>query len=391
MSLYREICNMVPGIGTGTQNQAGVRVAQPVIGRPHAATGSAINWLMGRGHALAVMGPCLWYGWLDATFSFWIWPDDLHQDYTWWIGLSARDGLYRPVTISGEITIPGIDGADDQVIAFSTPSDGTVYTLKSRQVAPTPSATPLEVTCTIAPAIETPEFETPAEDLPYLLLHGIHIMESSQVFLDGKGVATSTLEARQPIYWNIGEPPDGSITTLVQSTKYAHENYARRGQLFNWWDPFAQWSTASTSFTSVFPGDIKPAIQTRLISLGQSLASIKVRVCARVSGGTGEVRVTMTNGSTHTWTVSSAVNEWQDEVTLQAECDDPDRWPTDGGIRGGTRDEVTLEARAISGTIYVVGLSICETPTTGGDSESANVLVDGDGDPITYEDEYIFV
>lgn len=386
MSLYREIAGVYPGIGVGTGNQAGVRTAQPVIGRPHAATGSAINWLMGRGHQLAVSGPKLFYAGTAATFSFWVWPDDVHRDYTWWIGLSGRDGLYRPKTFSGTITLADI-GSGAQTVSFTTPPDGSVQMVQIQQVAPAASNTPLELQCTIDPNGSTAPVD--AEDVEYLLVHGIHIQEAPQVFMDGKGVATSTLEARQPIFWDFGAPPDKSITTLVESSRYAHENYARRGELFTWFDPFGSWSTTSTSYVDVFP--VRPAVQTRLIDLGQTRGTAKVRVCARVSGGEGAVRLTMTNGANVFWAVTNTLNQWLAERNVLVECDDPDRWPTDGGIRGGTRDEIRLEAFAPSGgTIHVVGLSMAETPTGGGAPESANVLMQS-GTPVTYGSEYIFV
>lgn len=387
MSLYREICSVYPGIGVGTGNQAAVRTALPVVGRPHAATGSAINWLIGRGHTLAVSGPHFWDASVVATFSFWVWPDDIHQDYTWWITLSGRDGLYRPKVYNGTVTLSDI-GSGTQTAAFTTPSDGSAITIKMQQVATAASSTPLELQCTIDPNGPSGAFD--AEDYPYVYLHGIHIQESSQVFLDGRGVATSTLEARQPIYWDFGSPPSASITTLVESSRYAHENYARRGALFSWFDPFDRFtSTTSGSWVDVFIA--RPAIQCRRVGATQTVGDIKARICARVTGGSGQVKLSLSSGSTYTWSVSNTVNQWLDEQTLQCETDDPDRWPTDGGIRGGTRDEVRLEVKAPPGqTIYMVGLAICETPTTGGESESANVLVDG-GTPITYGGEYIFV
>lgn len=386
MSLYREIVSTFPGIGVGTGNQSAVRTALPVIGRPHAATASAINWLMGRGHQLAVCGPMLIDATAAATFSFWVWPDDIHRDYIWWIGLSGRDGLYRPRVYNGTVTLANI-GSGTQTAAFTTPGDGSVYMLQMQQVAPAASNTPLELQCTIDAAVPSAPVDT--EDIPYLLIHGIHIQEASQVFLDGAGVATSTLEARQPIYWDFGSPPATSITTLVESARYAHENYARRGEIFSWFDPFATWSTTSTTYVEVFP--VKPAVQVRLIDQGQTRGNAKVRVCARVTGGTGTVRLTMTSGDVVSWAVTNTVATWLAERTILVNTDDPSRWPTDGGIRGGVRDEITLEAVASSGeTIHVSGLSMCETPTGGGLAESANVLMQS-GIPVTYGGEYIFV
>jgi hypothetical protein len=388
MSLYREICDTYPGIGSGTGNQSGVRVAQPVIGRPHAATGGAINWLMGRGHQLAVMGPHSWVTYEARTFSFWVWPDDIHGDYIWWIGLSCRDALYRSVSMTGTITIVGIGAEPDLVVPFTTPSDGSVYTVRLQQLT-TASNTPLELQCTISPDGSFADIETD-DDYQYIIVHGVHIQEASQVFLDGRGVATSTLEARQPIFWDTGDPPDKSITAIVETTRYAQDNYVRRGELFTWWDPAGLFSsTTSGSYVDVFI--CRPAIQRRLISLGQTVGDIKARVCCRVTGGSGQVKLSLTSGATYTWAVTDTANNWQSEQTLECETDDPDRWPTDGGIRGGTRDEVRLEVKAPVGqTLYIVGLSICETPTSGGESESANVLM-FEGNPVTYGGEYIFV
>jgi hypothetical protein len=340
---------------------------------------------MGRGHPLAVCGPQIVNAWQTQFFSFWVHPDDLHPNFLWNITLSALDVYNSPKAIQGTITIAGMDP-----YPFSTSSDGAVSRIILRQDV-TASNTPQETHVQITTTVEDPATtENPANNI-LLFIHGIHICEFPQLRLNGFSTVMSTFEARQPIYSQEIVDSHESITALPNVMETVKQSYARRGALFSWWSPFDDElnQTTSTSYVEVFP--VRPSVQTRLISKGQTRGDIKVNVAAYVTGGTGNVRVSMTSGDSLTFDVTSTSAAWVGEQTMTANCDDPDRWETDGGIRGGTRDDVIFEFQAPAGeTITIKGLMITEAQTDGGTDESANVLIDG-GTPITLGGEYIFV
>jgi hypothetical protein len=382
---YDEWVFTSPGVGIANINE--IRASLPVVGLPHKGCSQSLNWLLGRGHPLAVCGPQVIPAWETHLFSFWVHPDDLHPNFLWDISISAIDGTNAPRVVNGTIGI-----ADStQIVTFTTSSDGSLTRVAARQDVE-PSNTPMEINCVFSTDFPDPgEFGgIPTFDV-YLIIHGIHVCEMPQLRLNGYGVAMSTLDARQPIYAQAGAISHESITALPNLAQLANDSYARRGALFSWYSPFTDElnQTTSTSYVEIFP--VRPSVQGRLITKGQTKGNIKVNVAARVTGGTGQVRVSMTSGDSLTFDVTSTTVAWVGEQTMTANCDDPDRWETDGGIRGGTRDDVIFEMKAPSGqTIAIQGLCITEAQTDGGTDESANVLIDG-GVPVTLGHEYIFV
>lgn len=378
-------------LGIASLNQAGVRASLPVVAAPHEAAGRAVNWLLGKGVPLVVCGPNIVPAWLPTYFSFWIHPDNLHPNFWWMFSISCVNPYGTPravnVFIEREVHFPDAGAIRE---TFTTREDGVAVMMQMREDVLVTN-TPMEIKCIVHSDFPTPDEEATAEDYYYLIIHGIHVVEGPQVRVDGYGIPLSTLEARQPIYWD-GEhdPARHSITAISKIATLAHENYARRGSMFSWWDPIDEAETTeSGDYVAVFP--VSPALQCRHISLGQTRGTVRVNVCASVTGGTGFVRCTMTTGDSIVFEVTSTLMAWVGEEELLVSTDDPNRWPDDGGQRDATRDEMLVEMLAPAGeTIKVKGLCVTEASTTGGESESANVLVMG-GEPITYEGEYIFI
>lgn len=384
------IVNSSPGVGRA--NQSGVRASLPVIASPHQATGQAINWLLGRGHPLAVSGPVEMPAEDTTYFSFWVHPDDLHPNFWWLISATVVDGYGQPKSIGVYVdtTIHYPDPGTERT-KFSTKDDGSSITLAVREDV-LPSNTPQEIHCTITTDFVDPGPELGADKYFYLLINGVHVVEAPQVRVDGYGVPLSTLESRQPIYWDGStDPPRQNISSISKIATLAHTSYARRGSMFSWYDPLGPATTGeSGDYTPVFP--VKPALQCRHISLGQTRGTVRVNVAASIVGdGHGYVKFTMTTGDSIEFDVTSSLTEWIGEQEMLVATDDPSRWPADGGQRGGVRDEMLVEMKAPDGgTINVRGICISEAPTSGGEDESANVLVMG-GTPITYGGEYIFI
>lgn len=378
-------------VGIGKANQAGVRASLPVIASPHNATGAAVNWLLGKGHPLVVCGPNIVPAWLSTSFSFWIHPDDLHPNFWWMFSISCINpyGTPRSVNVFIERTVhfpdPGII-----IERFSTREDGGVVVMPVREDVLVTN-TPMEIHCTISADAEEPGLETPAKDVFYLMIHGIQVVEGPQNRVDGYGIPLSTIESRQPIYWDgENDPSRHSIAAISKVATLAHTSYARRGSMFSWWDPLLEAETEeSGDYVPVFP--VSPALQCRHISLGQTRGTVRVNVCASVTGGTGYVRCTMTTGDSIVFEITSTLIAWVGEEELLVSTDDPGNWEINGGQRDSTRDEMLVEMLAPAGeTIKVKGLCVTEAPTAGGEDESANVLVMG-GVPITYGGEYIFI
>lgn len=139
---------------------------------------------------------------------------------------------------------------------------------------------------------------------------------------------------------------------------------ASRSKLYDWSSEAGVVVTAGT-----FPGSnnvvrASPAVMGRLLYSGETVRTVAVSVYAKVTGGalTGEVKFTAASGGTVTMNVTSATAAWV-HGTLDIECDDMSRLSIDGGIRGGTRDTVTIEARKTGTTtsITVHGLAIAES------------------------------
>jgi hypothetical protein len=388
MSAFDAIAPASPGISQA--NTVEIRAALPVLGGPHKGAAQGLNWLLGRGHPLVVCGPQVLASWQTWMFSFWVHPDDLHPNFLWDINLSAIDAINRPAAITGYVETTGHDGDLSVINGFTTTIDGTVTRLALRENV-TASNTPQEIHITIQTTFPDPsDSDDPAKSV-YLVIHGIHVSELPETRLDGYGVALSTLDPRQPIYYYNSTPSRESIASLPTMAELVKDSYARRGAIFSWWTPFDDElnQTTSTSYVEIFP--VRPSVQTRLMDSGQERGTVKVNVAARCTSGTGQVRVTMTSGDSVVFDVSTTSVAWIGEQSLLANCDQPDRWETDGGIRGGVRDDVIFEFRAPSGgTMSIRGLMITESPTEGGEDDSANVLVDG-GTPVTLGHEYIFV
>ena len=144
-----------------------------------------------------------------------------------------------------------------------------------------------------------------------------------------------------------------------------------RRQLLNWAVPyhdgnavlttFAASSTNSATYDDVWTG-VVPVLARRDGSTATT-GSIKCRMYAAVSGGTGTVRIS-SDGSANT---SSTVNVttdiatgygWTDEITLSVDCDDLDTYD---GLQSARFDGLMAEMQAPAGqTIYVASVAVWE-------------------------------
>jgi hypothetical protein len=199
-----------------------------------------------------------------------------------------------------------------------------------------------------------------------LIIHQIMLFECPNATIENAGLNYFTFAPKNPIY----EDTDGvgsSITQLASAAAFAAHDVFRRGGLFTCASPESAnviSVSGTTSYTPVYR--VKPSIQAPLFVPGATTKTCKSKVRAALSGDAtaGDVRITMTNGSTvtHHFTTSG----WSSTQNLSVETDDPSQWATDGGIRGGTRDEATVECRVTgtgtNGNFTVLSVCIWDEP-----------------------------
>lgn len=354
----------------------GVRGTKPVIGQVHQSASVALNWLLGAGHMLVNDGP-KWLNWpLDpgggdfptySLFKYWIRPDLIHPTLILQITLRSvmSDGSY--CTLLGSVTAPA---------SFGTPaffSAGQHPTTVQVRYDITASNTPQEFTFHIeslgAIALEGPR--------PYLFIDSIQIYEAPQQLLNGAGTDSSTFDTRDPIY--DGAADDASIGTLAVETDLCKTNYYRRGGLYQN-SAFALAIARTSSYVAMFEKPVP--IQIPRLKNGASSGAVLANVHGWIGGGAteGDCQLTMTSGSSATFkiTAPNAYNGggawpgitgyggvWAGAVAMNVQCEDPLRWATDGGHRGGTRDFCNVTARVLgpSGGYFVInGISIFDLP-----------------------------
>ena len=189
------------------------------------------------------------------------------------------------------------------------------------------------------------------------------------------GVDVETLAHRQPIYDGAGKSVGG-----LYDTANAAFNIAQRNGMFHHAWPIitsgagttsATRNITSTSYVTLWSsagGVTRTAPQLarkrdRDGVSGYDLRSVAVGALAAVSGGTGNVRFTMTNGSSIELTISStdttfggtSAGSWQtDSVSVDAED-----LNSSNGLRDSTWDLATIEAKKnTSGTLYLASVSM---------------------------------
>lgn len=333
MSKY---ANLYPAVGEMALGV--IRAAWPVTAYQIKAAALTANWLVARGAVLVVDGGHCWPegGAQSRTLNYRYRTDDAHNTIAAAICVSMQSSAegvdFMPVTI-GSLSL--LIGTRPGVIQIAFPNLGA---------GETDWALTFDWDGTVG----------------VLLVHSIILYECPEVNIQNTGV--NIVEPGSMIY--DGYANRESIAGLERVTKELQTGYFRRGGLFNWSSGYSSGvNTASTSYQSLHSDGIKPAIQTRLMYNGETVRSVR---CAIFVIGFGNVRVTMTSGDSVTFTVAEAYGEgagvWIVD-DLDVETDDPSRWDTDGGIRGGTRDEITIEYKADSGEqVFLLGVSIWDAP-----------------------------
>ena len=130
---------------------------------------------------------------------------------------------------------------------------------------------------------------------------------------------------------------------------------ARRNMLFSWSNPQAA-AVTSSSYSGSSPWFTdSPSVVARHSYLGTNTATVRVAVYAGSVGApnTGDIRITpASGGAALTLSITAGAFAWY-TGNLTVETEDLSRNATDGGLRGGTRETLLVEARTTGGTTSI--------------------------------------
>lgn len=325
----------------GAMYKGSIRAAWPVAAATLDAAVSSANWLLGRGVPLVIDGGHSFTGFTTTqtrVFHYRYQADDLHPMLGATFVLSASSSIF--------VTINSVE----YLVGNSIP-------VVVHQAVPNSSGN-AEATWTV-----TVQWE-PTADAVGFFIHQLSLYECPAVALTGGGVEP----IRQHLQVYDGYDARESISGLARAAGDLQSTYFRRGTVFNFarGDTDGRKSQQTGIYDTIFSNSgILPAVQNRLMYNGETTRNVNCNVYARVSSGaTGSVQVSMTNGATATFAVTSTSNVWHTTQTLAVETDDPTRWESDGGIRGGSRDFIQVGLRVASGgqTVYLLGVSVWDAP-----------------------------
>jgi hypothetical protein len=315
-----------------------IRAAWPTAAWQNKATALTANWMFARGTPLVVDGGHAWVeaGAQTRELNYRCQVDDVHSNLAFAITCSTipQEGAsFLPAEIAGYALAISTEPKVIQIPFLNLTGNGEI----SLQ----------------------PTFVWDG-DQGALLIHQLIVYECPAVSIANTGV--EVIE-RGDMIWD-GYDDRQSIAGLERAVNDLRDNYFRKGALLNWTTGYSGGvTTTETSYQDLHPNGIRPAIQTRMMYEGETLRDVSCNVYAVVSGGTGNVRLTMTNGDVRTFAITNTSPDWQTTESLQVETEDPSYWGINGGVRGGSRDEITIEYRAGAGeSISLYGVSIWDPP-----------------------------
>lgn len=146
------------------------------------------------------------------------------------------------------------------------------------------------------------------------------------------GVALDTLFPRRPIM-DSGAQSVRGVAALMQGV-----DGRRIGHFARWGDVVGG---APASFTSILRAPYR--IVPRYAVSG--LREVSVYLLARITSGTGEIRVVAGSGDTATVSLSTTL-AWLSPLAVDVVCEDP---AEPDGLTGGSYDTIDIETRRISG------------------------------------------
>lgn len=338
---------LVPVSGNNNPIRTGWPVRGNVDWKP---AGRQALWLLGGGSSLVSAGPDTTSITTASALRFYAWPHVQNTDMLWMVGLSCGDAQGA----NGSIT----DLADNELARWQIRQDSLTYIgmPKVFAIAQQHVATPANGEIGIKIVNDT--------YMSDVYVTGVTCTEVPRAFLEPGDVNpadTDSLASKMPIC------DTGTSAGLRQLARAANEAItdSRRACLCSI-HLITAWTTASGTFATPFtyPDDgdnpVVIPVLARCRYSGEGAAGRTVAWAALVTG-TGEVKVTAASGDTDTQTFTGATDDWvTGTIDIDAESM-TDLGAADGGLQSATRDTLTVELRATSGTIEFNGFCAGET------------------------------
>lgn len=311
-------------------------------------------WLSGRGSQLVSMGPSQKYmgsgGDAAETISIAATPHKQSTCWLWILGLSTSTGA------PANGVFYGAQGTELGKWSMSAHDPDTPHhftyleTFPSMTVSYTSYAVVISVVTTEAVVYRT---SLQAVEMP--------LKNVTQIGSNARAVPQpNTCATGAPIY----EPSLGrkSITgvTKAAATFTSGDGLpreARRSHLFSWEYDTDQGGITVTATT--YPGssqffELPPTVLARHLYEGVTTATVSVYLLAEAEGApnTAAIKVTAGGGSSCSIDISGITPTWY-TGTLSVRTEDLSRNGTDGGIRGGARETLTVVGKVTGGTNYL--------------------------------------
>lgn len=339
-----------PGATTAAN---GVRIAAPVYGDGQwSEYGAFANWLIGRGSPLVIAGPSeLISNNSSDTHRFYLWPHIQNFARIWMVTLAKTSGQY----MSGTITLPDSSSRTWVIPEGTPPMQGILFPALELVDPPSGTAGGVEVTIAV----------DAAPDEPGIFPYAISCYEVPRATLADFGSVVvpdlDTLASGQLIY---DPADDGSVPAVMRASVDALSE-ARRACLFSAYFP-AGVTITDTAFdgtTNIFTtsGANDPPVVARHRHNAVTSHTIAWAAYVESTGTTpgGDLRVTSTSPSGSDTQSIPTGPAWI-TGTIAVETEDLSQA---GGLRGGTRNPIIVEATrdADATNVTVYGFCMGET------------------------------
>lgn len=334
----------------------GIRASLPVRGqaqwRPIAQAG---NYLIGHGGTLCSFGPAQVSKGGSVTFKFKIQPTAQHLTRLWIVDIDSSEPGAE-IGATGTLVSIYDDGTDTGTASADFSLAGKVpksFFLRHDRDSGDGAPSNLEE---VSFAISNSSNSTTS-----IQVYGGTLFEVPKFWLGSAdpGVDDDKLVSPFPIVEDAT-----SISEAFQGQIDAKSECYRKF-LFGWSAANLGSIVASGTYTNILTQD--PYALGRLLRSSDTTRDVQWN--ARVSVNsitTASLRLSVTSGDSDEATgITNKSDEWIGWRTITIDCDQMNRIATDGGIRGGVRDELTFEAKttAGSGGITVFGLIVAEDGT----------------------------
>lgn len=328
-------------VTAGTSSKNLIRAGHPVKSSQWTAMAQGVNWLHGQGGTLLSCQPYFVNIAAGSSVGFneYIWPRYENPHRLWVVTIGAGTDN---VTLFGTLS----NGTDTSDWSFDSNSDQKM-TIATLQEEVTPSATPA--------ASNTLTVANDSNSGGNIRVLSTACYEIPRTVLDaGYGVDFFALAPKFPI---VGNTTGDNHIEAVHRHHRSAKTVARRNMLFNWNFPGAV-SESGTSFVDLW--DHEPLLRARYLESSNTTRSVAWTAFTQVASGvTGEIRLTASqSGDTDTMSFTNTSGAWQTPRTLTINCEDPTRWTTDSGHRGGTAETVMAAIRNAGGTGNATVLAI---------------------------------